>query len=90
MMTQGITAMGDPHNIPTLDGILTQQRERRDTSSTLQRLLVLSSLLVLIMLLSPKRSFQKISSRARILELKSVKKPEANQSRPSSTEQKMV
>jgi hypothetical protein len=73
MMTQGITAMGDPHNTPALYGILTQERKKKVISSVLQRLSVLSSLLALIMLLSPKRSFQKISSRDRILELKSVK-----------------
>jgi len=73
MMTQGITAMGDQHNTPDLDGILTQERERRDTSSTLQQLSVLLSLLVLMMLLSPKRSFQKISNTVRNIELKSVK-----------------
>jgi hypothetical protein len=73
MTTQGITAMGDPHNTPALDGILTQERERRDINSTLQLWSVLSSLLALIMLLSHKKSLQKISSRARILELKSVK-----------------
>ena len=72
-MTQGITAMGDQHNTPDLDGILTQERERRDTSSTLQQLSVLLSLLVLMMLLSPKRSFQKISNTVRNIELKSVK-----------------
>jgi hypothetical protein len=27
MMTQGITAMGDTHNTPALDGILTHERE---------------------------------------------------------------
>ena len=73
LMTQGITAMGDPHNIAALDGILTQERGRRDISSTLQRLSVLSLLLAMIMLLSTKRLFQIISSRARIFELKSVK-----------------
>ena len=73
MMTQGITALGDPHNTPALDGFLTQEGERRDISTALQRLSVLSPLLALIMLLSPKKSFQKISSMARIFELKSVK-----------------
>ena len=72
-MTQGITALGDPHNTPALDGFLTQEGERRDISTALQRLSVLSPLLALIMLLSPKKSFQKISSMARIFELKSVK-----------------
>jgi len=36
----GDDAMGDPHNTPALDGILTQERDRRDISSILQRLLV--------------------------------------------------
>jgi hypothetical protein len=45
-------------------------------------------LLALIMLSSSKRSFQTISSRARILELKSAKEREANQSRLYSAEQK--
>jgi hypothetical protein len=59
MMTQGITAMGDPHNTPAPDGFLTQEGERRDISTALQRLSVLSPLLALIMLLSPKKIIAK-------------------------------